>query len=152
MDFNLLTHKEGHWVYRTADEQLLVNECAVLLNWDLFQFDRWLFDSNNWSMYTRRRQRLMAMRSELSMACAGKAADKHARELLIVSYCMQAWKCTSFLQRRDLAVVRELGCACARAKAIHKTLKLQSSLRKMRSQRSMDASARLLLNTMAVGT
>ena len=64
MNINLLSFKDGLWVYGSADQHALVGECAALLNWDLHPFDRWLFDSRNWNMYTRRRQDLIALRTE----------------------------------------------------------------------------------------
>jgi hypothetical protein len=148
MDINLLTFKDGHWVYRNADQQGLVDDCATLLNWDLYQFDRWLFDSQNWSMYTRRRQDLIALRSELAIAY-GRACDPSARELLLVNYCMWAWKSTRALERRECPEVQELEFANVRAKALHKTLKLTSSAKNALQRRIGESGSRLLLNTMA---
>ncbi len=141
MDINLLSFKEGQWVYRNADQLALVIECAALLDWDIYPFDRWLFDSRNWSMYTRRRQDLIALRTELALAY-GKAGDPLARELLILGYCMSAWKHTRALERRDSPEVRAMEMANARAKALHKTLTLSGSNRKAPQSRSQDAGTR----------
>ena len=136
MDINLLILKDGKWAYRNADQQRLVDDCAVLLNWDIYPFDRWLFDSQNWNMYTRRRQDLIALRTELGIAY-GMANDTVTKELLIVNYCMRAWKSTRALERRECAEVQELEFANVRAKALHKTLKLTGSARKTPPLRSV---------------
>ncbi len=136
MDINLLIFKDCQWVYRSSDQLELVADCSALLNWDLYLFDRWLFDSQNWNMYTRRRQDLIALRTDLALAY-GKASDQQARELLIVNYCMRAWKSTRALERRECAEVQELEFANVRAKALHKTLKLTGSARKTPPLRSV---------------
>jgi hypothetical protein len=148
MDIKLLSFKEGQWVYQNADQHALLGDCAVLLHWDLYPFDRWLFDSQNWSMYTRRRQDLIALRSELAMAY-GKASDQAARELLIVRYCMTAWKSTRALERRDCPEVRDLEFANARAKALLKSLTQPVHARRTRTVRSNDPGMHRLLNTLA---
>ena len=148
MDINLLSFKEGQWVYQNADQHALVGDCAALLNWDLYPFDRWLFDSQNWSMYTRRRQDLIALRSELAMAY-GKTSEQATRELLIVRYCMTAWKSTRALERRDSPEVRDLEFANARAKALLKTLTQTGNARKTRTDRGNDPGVHRLLNTLA---
>ncbi len=150
MDINLLIFVDGQWVYRNTDQHELVDDCATLLNWDLYQFDRWIFDSQNWSMYTRRRQDLITLRSELAMAY-GKACDLSARGLLIVNYCMWAWKSTRALERRECPEVQELELANARAKSLCKTLKLTSNTRKTLQDRFGESSSRPQLNTMAWG-
>ncbi len=150
MDINLLTFKDGQWVYRNTDQQGLVDECTMLLNWDLYQFDCWIFDSQNWSMYTRRRQDLIALRGELAIAY-GKACDQSARGLLIANYCIRAWKSTRALERRECPEVQELELANARAKSLCKTLKLTSNTRKTLQDRFGESSARPQLNTMAWG-
>jgi hypothetical protein len=148
MDINLLTFKDGQWVYRNADQQGLVDDCARLLNWDLYQFDRWLFDSQNWSMYTRRRQDLIALRSELAIAYV-RACDQLAQELLLVNYCMWAWKSTRALERRECPEVQELEFANVRAKARHKNLRLTSNTRKALQHRVSESGRRPQLNSMA---
>jgi hypothetical protein len=150
MDINLLSFKEGQWVYRSDDQQDLLGDCAALLNWDLHPFDRWLFDSQNWSMYTRRRQDLIAMRTELAMAY-GKTSDQQARDLLIVNYCMQAWKSTRALERRECPEVQELEFANVRAKALHKTLKLSGAARKTLPGRIADSGAYQSRHAMSYG-
>jgi hypothetical protein len=150
MDINLLSFKEGQWVYRCAEQHALVGECAALLNWDLYPFDRWLFDSQNWSMYTRRRQDLIALRTELATAY-GKACDQTASELLIANFCLGAWKSTRPLERRECPEVRELEYANAKAKALLKTLTPCGSARKMRYVQSSDPSPMVRLNTLAFG-
>ena len=150
MDINLLTFKEGQWVYRNTDQQGLVDDCATLLSWDLYQFDRWLFDSKNWRMYTRRRQDLIALRSELAIAY-GKACEQSARELLLVNYCMWAWKSTCALERRECPEVRDLELANVRAKAHHKKLMRTSGAKKTLQHRVGEPGSRLLLNNMACG-
>jgi hypothetical protein len=150
VDINLLIFKDGEWVYRSADQPGLVDECAALLNWDLYAFDRWLFDSQNWSMYTRRRQDLIAVRTELALAY-GNASDQTTRELLIVTYCMLAWKSTCALERRECPEVQDLEFANARAKAVYKTLKIASSSRKTLQRRIEISGSRRLLSAMAYG-
>jgi len=150
MDINLLIFKDGQWVYRNADQQSLVDDCAMLLNWDLYQFDRWLFDSKNWSMYTRRRQDLIALRSELAIAY-GRACDQSAQELLLVNYCMWAWKSTRALERRECPEVQELEFANVRAKALHKNLRLTGNTRKTLQDRIGESSSHPQQNTMAWG-
>ena len=150
MNINLLSFKDGLWVYGSADQHALVGECAALLNWDLHPFDRWLFDSRNWNMYTRRRQVLIASRTDLAIAY-GKACDPLAKELLIVGYCMSAWKDTRALERRDCPEVRAMEAAHVRAKALHKILKPPVGARKALPHRANDSGTRLLLNTLAFG-
>lgn len=150
MDISLLVYKEGEWVYGSADQHALVGECAALLNWDLHPFDRWLFDSQNWSMYTRRRQELISLRTELAMAY-GKATEPSARALLIVGYCMNAWKSTRALERRDCPEIREMEYANRRARALHKTLKPGPSVRKAPHSRSSNLGSHLQLHTVAQG-
>ena len=148
MDINLLTFKDGQWVYRNSDQHGLVSACAALLNWDLYQFDRWLFDSQNWNMYTRRRQDLIALRSDLATAYVN-ACDQSARDLLIVNYCSSAWRSTRALERRECPEVQELEFANAKAKVLSKTLKLNSSVRKTLQQRSGGSASQQLLNTIS---
>jgi hypothetical protein len=148
VDISLLIFKDGQWVYRSSDQQDLVQACATLLNWDLYAFDRWLFDSQNWSMYTRRRQDLISLRSELALAF-GKAVEPTARELLMVHYCLLAWKSTRALERRECPEVQDLEWAQARAKKLYKTLKLTPHARKMQYPLNQDAGSRLLRNTLA---
>jgi hypothetical protein len=150
MDINLLTPKDGQWVYRNADQKRLVEDCAALLNWDLYAFDRWLFDSQNWSMYTRRRQDFIAFRTDLALAY-DLASDQSARELLIVTYCLWAWKSTCALERKECPEVQDLERANVRAKALCKILKLTSNARKTLQRRSKATGSQLLLNTMAYG-
>jgi hypothetical protein len=150
MDISLLSFKDGQWVYCSADQHALVDACAALLNWDLYPFDRWLFDSQNWSMYTRRRQDLIALRSELARAYA-KASEPSARELLILGYCMNAWKNTRALERRDCPEVREVEHANARAKALLKTLLRPHGAKNTLPARSNNTGPHALLNTLAFG-
>jgi hypothetical protein len=150
MDINLISFKDGQWIYRNPDQHALVAECVTLLNWDLYPFDRWLFDSQNWNMYTRRRQILIALRTELAMTY-GKAHDQSSRELLIVGYCLGAWKNTRALEHKDVPEVREMEFAQVRAKALHKVLTLPVGARKTTPRRGNDSSTRLLLNTLAFG-
>ena len=149
MDINLLIFKDCQWVYRSGNQHELVGNCAALLGWDLYLFDRWLFDSQNWSMYTRRRQDLIALRTELAMAY-GKTSDQQARDLLIVNYCMRAWKSTRALERRESLEVQALECANVRAKALHKTLKLAGSARKTLPLRNVMSGAQAQ-HTLAYG-
>jgi hypothetical protein len=150
MDINLLIFRDGHWVYRSDDQHALLADCAALLGWDLYPFDRWLFDSQNWSMYTRRRQDLIALRTELAVAYA-KTSEPAGRELLLVTYCMHAWKSTRALERKAYPEIRELEAANGKAKTLHRTLKLNSSARKALPRRSADAGAHYSLHTTAFG-
>jgi hypothetical protein len=150
MDINLLSFKDGLWVYGSADQHALVDECAALLNWDLHPFDRWLFDSQNWNMYTRRRQVLIASRTDLASAY-GKTCEQSARELLIVGYCMSAWKNTRALERKDCPEVRELEFAHVRAKALYKMLKSPVGARRALAHRGTDLGTRLLPNNLSLG-
>lgn len=150
MDINLLIFKDCHWVYQTDDQHELVGDCAELLKWDLYLFDRWLFDSQNWNMYTRRRQDLIALRTELAMAYS-KASEPSDKDLLIVNYCMRAWKSTRALERRECIEVQELEIANTRAKALYKTLKQASSTRKTLQRRNMDSGSHMVLSSMNYG-
>jgi hypothetical protein len=150
VDISLLIFKDGQWVYRSTDQLDLVEACATLLNWDLYTFDRWLFDSQNWSMYTRRRQDLIALRGELALAF-GKTSDPTSRELLMVNYCLLAWKSTRAMERKDCPEVQELELAHARAKKLYKTLKLTPHARRMQHPLNREPVSRLLRNSMAYG-
>jgi len=128
VDINFLIVKEGAWSYQVGDQQVLLADCRALLHWDLFHFDCWLFDNNKWTMYTRRRQHLIALRTELATDWKCKANDFAARNLLITNFCMDAWEKTRSQEFRGIPEVQELEDAYRNAKALRRkpASKLQS--------------------------
>lgn len=128
MDINFLTLADGVWTYQDKDQPLLLADCQTLLKWDLSRFDRWLFDSNNWSMYTRRRQSLIALRTGLVAAWRCNANSFATRDLLIADFCVQVWAKSRSQEFRDVPEIQEMRCAYRIAKTVRLRLlsKVQS--------------------------
>jgi hypothetical protein len=122
VDINFLKFNEGVWTYQTHDQKVLVANCIELLNWDLFRYDCWLFGSSKWTMYTRRRQQLIELRTGLATGWKRNANDLASQKLMIADFAMQSWGITRAKELRGLAEVQELGCAYREAKSVRRKL------------------------------
>jgi hypothetical protein len=116
MNLTLLQQSGGQWVYRSPEQMELARLCLNLLHWDLHAFDCWVFDDNNWSMYTRQRQRLIALRGDLSIAHAQLGDDCGALERLLCTHCINVYKTTRSSKVADHPVLEALVCAYPVAK------------------------------------
>lgn len=122
VDINYMAYKDGVWRYRANEQLLLVADCRALLDWDIFKFDCWLLDSNGWGMYTLRRCQLIELRTSLVNAWKSKANDFVARNLLIMNFCLSAWKKTRTPELRGQTEVLSLESVYRKAKVIRRRL------------------------------
>ena len=151
MELNFLTHKDGVWSYATNDQQVLLADAMALLNWDLHRFDCWLFDSDKWSMYTRRRQYLIELRTGLASAWRNNANDFSARELLILDFCLEVWERTRSESLRGLPEVQAMEGACRKAKTLRRALQLKSRILNCGQFKLQGSSARLMPHVLRLG-
>lgn len=138
--------RDGVLTYQVQDQQVLVADCNALLHWDLFRFDCWLFDSRKWSMYTRRRQQLIELRTNLVTDWKINANDFAARDRLIADFCIEAWDKTRTQELRGIPEVQELDCAYRTAKSVRRK-QLSKGMPKGQSQ-----NPRLLPHALGVGS
>jgi hypothetical protein len=150
VELDFLTYKEGAWSYRSSIQQVLLGDCMSLLNWNMYHFDCWLFDSDKWSMYTRRRQLLIDLRTELASKWEQKANDFAARELLILDFCMQVWAKTRSQEFREVPEIKDMECAYRKAKALRR--KLQSKATNLNSvkRKRISPNSRLMPHVLMV--
>jgi len=118
MDVALLVLRAGVWTYRLEGQEQLVERCLTLLGWDLYRYDCWLFESNEWRMYTRRRVQLIEKRIDLAAQWV-KSADLAASvEPMLADFCIEAWKTTRTPTLRLVPEVLDLADAYQKAKEV----------------------------------
>ncbi len=59
----------GVWTYKDPDQTRIAGIVRDAIQWDLTAFDAWLYGQAHWRNYPKRRQQLMGLRHELTLAC-----------------------------------------------------------------------------------
>ena len=59
----------GVWTYKDPDQTRIAGIVRDAIQWDLTAFDAWLYGHAHWRNYPKRRQQLMGLRHELTLAC-----------------------------------------------------------------------------------
>ena len=150
VELDFLTYKEGVWSYRSKVQQVLLGDCMSLLNWNMYHFDCWLFDSDKWSMYTRRRQFLIDLRTDLAAEWEKKANDFAARELLILNFCVQVWIKTRSQEFREVPEIKDMERAYHKAKTLRRKLQLKATNLNSVQRKRTSASTRLMPHVLLV--
>jgi hypothetical protein len=145
MNLTLLYPLRGQWVYHAQDQAELARFSWEVLQWDLYAFDCWVFDDSNWSMYTRQRQRLIALRSDLSIAHAQVSGDRIALQRLLSAHCISVCKATRSGRLPENAMLKALECACRHAKRQFKALGPAPTPMPARPRREDELTAQRLL-------
>jgi hypothetical protein len=91
MNLHLLSRLDGQWVYEAPEQTLVAEVARTKLGWDLYAFDCWVYDSRNWSMYTRERQRHIQLRQELSLHAMRHAHEGERLIHCVALHCIDTW-------------------------------------------------------------
>jgi hypothetical protein len=145
MNLSLLQQRCGEWSYRSQDQMELSRFSSDVLHWDLQAFDCWVFDDRNWSMYTRNRQRLIALREDLSIAYAHVRDDRMVLEQLLLAHCISAYKTTRTSKIPQHPALAALERAYPYAKLRQKQMGRLSPLASAKFRREDEQTAQRLL-------
>lgn len=124
MNFQLLRQQDGLWQYAAPEQALVAQSAEELLGWDLKSFDQWVYDSKNWSMYTRERQRLIAMRDELVLHSTRQLQAGEPLTQCLAMHCINNWR----LVRNSKSIPSDLLVALSAACRTAQTLALRSKI------------------------
>ena len=137
MNFRLLHPHEGQWLYDSPDQERVAQCTQELLGWDLRAFDRWIYDSSHWTMYTRERQRLIALRDDLVVCSTRHFAAEEPIHRCLILHCIQCWRLVRSSKTIPHPLLVALTQACTHAQALAARHNIPVKLR-MRSPQTKD--------------